>query len=323
MANQNPKNNVFYLPYQIPVVDSQGKLTPAWQAAFAQGIVPALQGLGSSGSTGSGGTGITGSTGPAGATGAQGYQGNAGYTGLTGIPGNVIIVNQPAHGFSTNNAIFHNGTQWQLACANNIATLAIAIAVVIDVDNFTLYLVSQIPTGLIGLTAGQYYFVSDTTPGAITVTEPTNPLSYSNPILYAISATSGIVLPYRPSQVVPNLFSVAGTTGNTGPTGATAGNTGVTGATGVMGNTGMTGSTGQSGNTGFTGATGNSITGSTGSTGITGPTGLLGPTGPGGGNTGPTGAKGAAGTNAGLNLDGGMSSTIYTSTQNLNAGGAN
>lgn len=200
MANQNAANKVFYLPYGSPMVDAQGKLTPAWQAAFAQGIVPALQGLGGSTGSGSGSTGSTGATGVAGKTGV----GTLGPAGSTGIAGNLINVNQPAHGFTTNNAIFHNGTQWQLACANNISTLAIAIAVVVDVDNFILYLVSQIPTGLIGLTAGQYYFVSDATPGAITTTEPTNPLSYSNPILYAISATSGIVLPYRPSQVIPS-----------------------------------------------------------------------------------------------------------------------
>jgi hypothetical protein len=85
--NNNPNNRVFVLPYHAPMVDPEtGKLTPAWQTAFSQGIVPALKGL--SGSTGgSSYTGGPGATGEAGARGAQGNQGLTGLTGKTGISG--------------------------------------------------------------------------------------------------------------------------------------------------------------------------------------------------------------------------------------------
>ncbi|MCI4436731.1 MAG: collagen-like protein [Ignisphaera sp.] len=97
--NNNPNNRVFVLPYHAPMVDPDtGKLTPAWQAAFSQGIVPALKGL--SGSTGgssyTGGPGATGAVGPRGANGNQGNtglsgstgpQGLTGHTGLTGLTG--------------------------------------------------------------------------------------------------------------------------------------------------------------------------------------------------------------------------------------------
>lgn len=85
--NNNPNNRVFVLPYHAPIVDPDtGKLTPAWQAAFAQGIVPALKGL--SGGTG-GYTGGPGATGEAGPRGAQGNVGNTGIgmTGMTGATG--------------------------------------------------------------------------------------------------------------------------------------------------------------------------------------------------------------------------------------------
>jgi len=85
--NNNPNNRVFVLPYHAPVVDpTTGKLTPSWQAAFSQGIVPALKGI--SGSTGgSSYTGGPGATGEVGARGPQGNQGNTGLTGATGLSG--------------------------------------------------------------------------------------------------------------------------------------------------------------------------------------------------------------------------------------------
>lgn len=47
------------------------------------------------------------------------------------------------------------------------------------------------------LTAGKIYFLSDTVSGGITTAEPNTTGSVSKPILYAIGATSGVVLQYR------------------------------------------------------------------------------------------------------------------------------
>ena len=51
------------------------------------------------------------------------------------------------------------------------------------------------------LTPGQYYFVSDSTPGGLTSLEPTTSGHYSNPIVYALTVSTGMVLPFRPSYL--------------------------------------------------------------------------------------------------------------------------
>ena len=88
---------------------------------------------------------------------------------------------------------------WALAEANSNATLGVGVVFYIDANNFYLYQLGSI-SGLSGLTAGQYYFVSDATPGLLTATEPTAVTSFSNPLLLALSATTGVVFPYRPSS---------------------------------------------------------------------------------------------------------------------------
>ena len=45
----------------------------------------------------------------------------------------------------------------------------------------------------------RYYFVSTTTAGDFTATEPTS--GYSNPILFALSTTEAVVLPFRPQDL--------------------------------------------------------------------------------------------------------------------------
>ncbi len=112
-------------------------------------------------------------------------------------------VTQASHGFSTGDAIYYTGSAWAKAKADTSGTLGIGIAIVSSSSVFTVYIAGQI-SGLSGLTAGQYYFVSDAAAGSITATEPTTTTSYSNPILFATSTTAGIVLPYRPSQVGPS-----------------------------------------------------------------------------------------------------------------------
>ena len=113
---------------------------------------------------------------------------------------NITAVAQASHGFSTGQAVFFNGTSWSLAKADNASTLGIGIVSYLDANNFNVY-VSGTISGLSSLTAGQYYFVSDVTAGLLTATEPSSSASFSNPILFAISSTVGVVLPFRPSQI--------------------------------------------------------------------------------------------------------------------------
>lgn len=116
-----------------------------------------------------------------------------------------ITINQVAHGFTLGQAVQMDAGVWALAQANSISTLGVGIVSnVIDANNFQVA-TGGVVTGMAGLTAGEYYFVSDTIAGGLTITEPT---TYSNPIGLAKSNTEFIVLPYRASQVT----STAGST---------------------------------------------------------------------------------------------------------------
>ncbi len=189
----------------IPVLGANGQLDPS---------------MGGGGSSGTGYTGYTGYTGPVGYTGytgpAQtgytgytgytgpgsftGYSGYTGYTGPGGAPGTYVAVSQVSHGFTTGQAVYFNGTSWALAEANNASTLGIAIVSYVDTNDFYAYIQGSI-SGLSGLTAGQYYYLSDITAGLLTSAIPTSVNSYSNPMLLAMTSTSGIVLPFRPSAI--------------------------------------------------------------------------------------------------------------------------
>ena len=113
-----------------------------------------------------------------------------------------IAVVQSSHGFSVGNAVYYTGSAWAKAIANASTSLGLGIvSAVADANNCTIQFNGPI-TGLSGLTSGQYYFVSDSSAGALTTTEPTASGSYSNPILFATSTTTGVVLPFRPKTVV-------------------------------------------------------------------------------------------------------------------------
>jgi hypothetical protein len=114
--------------------------------------------------------------------------------------GSPIITVLQSNTYSDGQAVYFNGTDWQLANASSGDTLAIGVIKNVTIDGFTVYLAGPI-TGLSGLSSGQYYFVSDSVAGLLTSTEPTDIGSYSNPILFATSATEGVVLQYRPSAV--------------------------------------------------------------------------------------------------------------------------
>lgn len=113
-------------------------------------------------------------------------------------------VHQVGHGFSVGQAIYFDGAtgSYGLAQANDAARLGMfLVSFVSGPNDFTLLQAGHI-AGLSGLVPGEYYFVSDTVPGGLTATEP---FGISNPILFADTATTGFVLPYRPSENVSNL----------------------------------------------------------------------------------------------------------------------
>ena len=105
-------------------------------------------------------------------------------------------VTQTSHGLAVGDVIYNNGTNYVKAQANATGTLGLfVVSAVADANTFTATFSGKIT--LSSLTAGEYYFVSNSTVGAYVATEPTS--GYSNPILFALSTTEAVVLPFRPS----------------------------------------------------------------------------------------------------------------------------
>lgn len=107
-------------------------------------------------------------------------------------------VTQLGHGFSVGQVVFFNGTAYALSVAVNNAS-AEAVGIVSQViDGSTFFLVTEgYVTGLSGFSPGVIGFLSDTTAGAITYTEPTTRGHVSKPVFTADSPTSGYFHNYR------------------------------------------------------------------------------------------------------------------------------
>jgi hypothetical protein len=88
------------------------------------------------------------------------------------------------------------------AQANNIVNAEAlgVVSQVIDANNFNITQAGKI-SGLSGLIVGAPYFLSPTTPGAISTAAPSTSGQVSRPILIPDSATTAIVLPYRGSVI--------------------------------------------------------------------------------------------------------------------------
>jgi hypothetical protein len=131
--------------------------------------------------------------------GFQGPQGNTGATGNTGAAGSTdsmhVNKTQTAHGFSVGNVlrVQNSATTYIKAQADTAANAEVIgiVSAVIDANNFTIIMFGYV-TGLSGLTKGAVYFLSDTTAGLLTTTEPTpNGVKVSKPLLIAESTTTG------------------------------------------------------------------------------------------------------------------------------------
>jgi hypothetical protein len=108
-------------------------------------------------------------------------------------------VTQASHGLAVGNAIRHNGTAWVKAQADTPAN-AHAQALVVSVPHpgaIVIALPGSYCFGLSGLTAG-LNFVSAITAGLLTTTAP----EHMRPCFYALSATTGILLPDGPVYTV-------------------------------------------------------------------------------------------------------------------------
>lgn len=113
-------------------------------------------------------------------------------------------VSQTAHGFTVGELVRYNGTQYVLAEADVAADADVdgIVSAVADANDFTIQIAGYV-TGLAGLAAGTDYFLSPTTPGALTAVEPSTAGQVSKPVFHADSATTGFLLNMR-GLVIPS-----------------------------------------------------------------------------------------------------------------------
>ena len=112
--------------------------------------------------------------------------------------GSSITVTQATHGFAVQDAIYFDGTNWVKAQADAITTVGIGVVSKVTSSDIFVVVVDGRVTGLSALATGEWYYVSDVTPGLLTLTESA---VYSNPLLIATSATEGIVLSLRAQDI--------------------------------------------------------------------------------------------------------------------------
>ena len=113
--------------------------------------------------------------------------------------GNTTDITQSSHGLAAKDAIRHNGSSWVKAQADDNSTLALGIVTAVaDSNNFTVAQAGRFTISSHGLTVGQWYYLSSSSAGGLTATEP----DISQPIVYVESASVIFVYPYRPTNLV-------------------------------------------------------------------------------------------------------------------------
>lgn len=109
---------------------------------------------------------------------------------------------QNSHTLVVGNVVRHNGTIWVVAQADSAANAEV-FGIVDAKDTNTLSVTfSGYISGLSGLTAGAGHFLSPSSAGALTSTDPTTSGQVSKPVLVAITTTTGIVQIQR-GYVIP------------------------------------------------------------------------------------------------------------------------
>ena len=127
----------------------------------------------------------------------EGYNELSGWSALGG-GGTTDRVTQASHGFVVGDVLWLNGPTYAKAQANaaNTAEVVGMVSRIIDASTFELTLSGEV-SGLTGLVAGEVYFLSASTAGALTVTEPSVVGQVSLPVGVASSATTLYVAPKR------------------------------------------------------------------------------------------------------------------------------
>lgn len=126
----------------------------------------------------------------------------------TALP-NLRQITQSSHGFSVGNIIKFNGTSYATAQADTAANAEVVgiVSTVGSANSFILTTHGYV-TGLSGLTAGVTYFLSPSSPGTLTATEPSTVGQISKPVLIADSTTSGYFYNMRGEILTATLTSV-------------------------------------------------------------------------------------------------------------------
>lgn len=109
---------------------------------------------------------------------------------------------QASNGFTAGQVVRHNGTSWVTAQANSAANAEVFGVVDTTGDPVFSVTFSGYISGLTGLTAGSGHFLSPSSAGALTATDPTTSGQVSKPVLVAITTTTGIVQIQR-GYVIP------------------------------------------------------------------------------------------------------------------------
>ena len=108
-------------------------------------------------------------------------------------------VTQSSHGFAVKDCIRHTGSAWTKARANSNSTLALGVVTAVaDSNTFTVAQSGRFELTSHGLTVGQWYYLSESSAGALTTTEP----AISQPLVYVESANFLFVFPYRPTNLL-------------------------------------------------------------------------------------------------------------------------
>lgn len=130
----------------------------------------------------------------------EGYASGA-WSGIGG-GGTIDKVTQASHGFVVGDVLYINGGNYAKAQADTAIKAEVVgmVSRVIDASNFELTLNGEV-SGLAGLTMGENYFLSASSAGAITATEPSVVGQISLPIGVASSTTTLYVAPKRGSVV--------------------------------------------------------------------------------------------------------------------------
>ena len=111
-------------------------------------------------------------------------------------------VTETGHSKVAGNAVYFNGTTWELAQSDNVATLGTGIvSLVPDANTFYVTQMGKV-TGLSQLSVGEWYYVSDSTAGLLSLTQGA---TIVNPIGRALSATELMVFPMRADLVQPSV----------------------------------------------------------------------------------------------------------------------